>query len=218
MDMTLHFGKLRRTLAWGQKGWFLLVLEPEPIVGEVKWSFIAEMLQGNDSDLISIKIATLLRKLKLYKNNIRHRAFEQFPCLACVSSDLQDKDFALYGEYLENIHEDMQTRFSDLLGMDIPIWVSIPFEVNVAEINISLQESHIELQSDEIMRAKFKDRKYNIRKTNEVAAKYPFHWDKAQFYVIVFPTSYLVEAGFCRVSQMLSKTRNRLDIVKRDDL
>ncbi|KAK2706471.1 hypothetical protein QYM36_016497 [Artemia franciscana] len=133
----------------------------------------------------------------------RHRAFEQFPCLACVSSDLQDKDFALYGEYLENIHEDMQTRFSDLLGMDIPIWVSIPFEVNVAEINISLQESHIELQSDEIMRAKFKDRKYNIRKTNEVAAKYPFHWDKAQFYVIVFPTSYLVEAGFCRIKDII---------------
>jgi len=39
--MTWHFGKLRRTLAWGQKGWFMLVLEPEPIVCEVKWSFIA---------------------------------------------------------------------------------------------------------------------------------------------------------------------------------
>ena len=41
MNMTLHFGKLRRTLAWGQQGWSLLVLEPEPIVCEVKWSFIA---------------------------------------------------------------------------------------------------------------------------------------------------------------------------------
>ena len=41
MNMTLHFGKLRRTLAWCQKGWFLLVLEPEPIVCEVKRSCIA---------------------------------------------------------------------------------------------------------------------------------------------------------------------------------
>ena len=41
MNMTLHFGKLRRTLAWGQKGWLLLVLEPEPIVCEVKRSCIA---------------------------------------------------------------------------------------------------------------------------------------------------------------------------------
>ena len=41
MNMTLHFGKLRRTVAWGQKGWFLLVHEPEPMVFEVKWSYIA---------------------------------------------------------------------------------------------------------------------------------------------------------------------------------
>ena len=41
MNMTLHFGKLRRTLAWGQKGWFLLVHEPEPMVCEVKWSYVA---------------------------------------------------------------------------------------------------------------------------------------------------------------------------------
>ena len=109
-------------------------------------------------------------------------------------------------------------RFSDLLGMDIPIWISIPFKVNVAEIELSLQEPLIELQSDEIMRAKFKDGKYNIWKTNDVATKYPLLWDKAQFYVIAFPTSYLVEAGFSRVSQILSKARNRLDIVKRGDL
>ena len=41
MNVTLHFGKLRRTLAVGQKGWFLLVHEPEPMVCEVKWSYIA---------------------------------------------------------------------------------------------------------------------------------------------------------------------------------
>ncbi|KAK2715735.1 hypothetical protein QYM36_010341 [Artemia franciscana] len=109
-------------------------------------------------------------------------------------------------------------RFSDLLGMDISIWVSIPFKVNVAEIELSLQEPLIELQSDEIMRAKFKDGKYNIWKTNDVATKYPLLWDKAHFYVIAFPTSYLVEAGYSRVSQILSKARNRLDIVKRGNL
>ncbi|KAK2715087.1 hypothetical protein QYM36_009914 [Artemia franciscana] len=82
-----------------------------------------------------------------------------FPCLACVNSDLRDEDLAFYGEYLENIHEDMQTRVGDLLGMDIPIWVLIPFEANVAEIDISLQEPLNEMQSDEIMHAKFKDEK-----------------------------------------------------------
>ena len=41
MDTTLHFGNLRRTLSWGQKGRFLLVHEPEPMVCEVKWSYMS---------------------------------------------------------------------------------------------------------------------------------------------------------------------------------
>ncbi|XP_068220903.1 SCAN domain-containing protein 3-like [Palaemon carinicauda] len=177
-------------------------------------------LQGKDSDLISSRsaIVAFLRKLQLYKNNIRRRAFEQFPCLASVSSDLQDEDLALYGEYMEIMHTDMQNRFSDLLMMVIQTWVSIPFEVNVADIDISLQEPLIDLQSDEIMRAKFKDGKCNVWKTNDVATKYPLLWDRAQIYVIAFPTSYLVESGFSRVSQLLSKARNRLGIVKTGDL
>ncbi|KAK2707332.1 hypothetical protein QYM36_015124 [Artemia franciscana] len=74
-------------------------------------------------------------------------------------------------------------------------------KVNVAEIELSLQEPLIELQSDEITRAKSKDEKYNIWKTTDVATKYPLLWDKAH-----------------RISQILSKAHNRLDIVKRGDL
>ncbi|XP_068225710.1 general transcription factor II-I repeat domain-containing protein 2-like, partial [Palaemon carinicauda] len=128
-----------------------------------KLNYLHKKLQGKDFYLISSRsaIVAFLRKLQLYKNNFRRRAFEQFPCLASVSNDLQDDDLALYVEYMENMHKDMQNRFSDLLVMVIPTWVSIPFEVNVADIDISLQEPLIELQSDEIMRAKFNDGKYN---------------------------------------------------------
>ncbi|KAK2720842.1 hypothetical protein QYM36_004652, partial [Artemia franciscana] len=160
-----------------------------------KLDSLNKQLRGNDSNLISSKsaIAAFLRRLQLYKNNIWRRAFEQFRCLACVSSGLQDEDL-----------RPTQDGYTD--------WVSIHFEVNVAEIELSLQEPLIELQSDEITRAKSKDEKYNIWKTTVVATEYPLLWDKAQFYVIAFPTSYLVEAGFSRVSQMLSKAHNRLDI------
>ncbi|XP_068217841.1 zinc finger BED domain-containing protein 5-like [Palaemon carinicauda] len=147
-----------------------------------KLNSLNKQLQGKDSDLISSRstIVAFLRKLQLYKN-IRCRAFEQFPCLASVSSELQDDDLALYVEYMENMHKDMQIRFSDLLMTVIPTWVSIPFEVNVADIDISLQEPLIELQSDEIMRAKFKDGKCNVWKTNDVATKYPLLWDRQHF-------------------------------------
>ena len=37
-------------------------------------------------------------------------------------------------------------------------------------------------------------------------------------YIIAFPSTYLVECGFSCVNQLLTKYRNRLDIVKRGDL
>ena len=35
--------------------------------------------------------------------------------------------------------------------MDIPAWVKISFEVNVANVDVSLQETLIELQNDEVL-------------------------------------------------------------------
>ena len=87
------------------------------------------------------------------------------------------------------MHEDMKTLFSDLLMMDIPTLILIPFEVNMADIDIYLQEPLIELQSDEIMHEEFKDSKYIIWKTNDIPTKYPLLWDKVQLYVIAFRTS-----------------------------
>ena len=44
----------------------------------------------------------------------------------------------------------MQVWFKDLLEMNIPVWVLIPFEVNFADVVIELQKELVELQSDEI--------------------------------------------------------------------
>ena len=93
-----------------------------------------------------------------------------------------------------------------------------PFIVNATDVDVSLQETIIEMQSDEVLLAKFKNRNHDIWKTNDTAEKYPLLWQKAQLYVIAFPLSYLVESGFSHVSHLISKSRNRLNIVKRGDL
>ena len=128
--------------------------------------------------------------------------FEQFLCLASISSDVNDENLLFYFEYLENMQRNLV----------------IPFEVNVADVDVSLQETLLELQSGEALRTEFKDTESNIWKANDIATKYPLLWDKAQLYVIAFPSSYLVEAEFSRFFNLLSKVRNRLDIMKRGDL
>ena len=40
----------------------------------------------------------------------------------------------------------MKVRFKDLLELNNPVWVLIPFEVNVADVIIELQEELVELQ------------------------------------------------------------------------
>ena len=102
--------------------------------------------------------------------------------------------------------------------MTIPVWVLIPFEVDVADVVIGLQEELVELQCDEVARSLFKKGKHNIWTNSDTARKYPLLWEKAKLFVIAFPTSYLVESGFSRVCNLLTKNRSRLDIVERGDL
>ncbi|RUS72151.1 hypothetical protein EGW08_020093 [Elysia chlorotica] len=44
------------------------------------------------------------------------------------------------------------------------------------------------------------------------------HTEAVKIFIIAFPTSYLVERGFSVVSQILTKSRNRLNVVERGDL
>ena len=41
-------------------------------------------------------------------------------------------------------------------------WVTLGFEINVVDADICLQENLIELPSDEIFRARFKNGKHNV--------------------------------------------------------
>ncbi|XP_064118924.1 zinc finger MYM-type protein 6-like [Macrobrachium nipponense] len=57
---------------------------------------------------------------------IGRREFAQFPSLAVISTDLLDDDLACMLDHLKQLHNDMDTRFSDLLQMTVPHWLWIP--------------------------------------------------------------------------------------------
>ncbi|GFU09769.1 uncharacterized protein TNCV_1765771 [Trichonephila clavipes] len=48
--------------------------------------------------------------------------------------------------------------------------------------------------------------------------KYPYSTNTARKLLLPLPSSYLAECGFRVVNDLLSKKRNRLDIIKRGDL
>ncbi|XP_076058898.1 zinc finger BED domain-containing protein 5-like [Oratosquilla oratoria] len=87
-----------------------------------KLNVLNKELQGNDSTLFSCKeaITAFIGKLKLFWLNLGRREFAQFPSLASISTKLLDADLAVYVDHLNQLHNDMETRFSDLLQMTVP--------------------------------------------------------------------------------------------------
>lgn len=76
----------------------------------------------------------------------------------------------------KNLHDDRQARVSNLLKLNIPRCVTLPFEVNVSDLDIYLRRNLIKLQSDEIFPARFKEGKHNIWKSNDTAKIKDIHY------------------------------------------
>ena len=73
----------------------------------------------------------------------------------------------------------------------------------------------VELKGDEIFMKRQKD---NIFAFIEIMDKYPKLFQIIEKYIISFPSTWLVKAAFSAVTQIFTKSRNRLQIDKRGDL
>lgn len=185
-----------------------------------KLNVLNKQLQGKNCNLITAKgfIKSFMNKLKVFWMNIGRREFSQFPSLESLKVEIKDDDINIYVNHLKNLWNDMESRFCDILKMDIPEWVIDPFGINAVDMEITLQETIIELQNDCAAQIRFKNNRDEFWANYDLKNKYPHLWGKAQLFIVAFPTSYLVECGFSRVLLLLTKQRNRMDIVQRGDL
>ncbi|XP_076030400.1 protein FAM200C-like [Oratosquilla oratoria] len=87
-----------------------------------------------------------------------------------------------------------------------------------ADIFEKLNILNKQLQSGHTAKARFKHGFWNSWTSKEIAVNSPLLWEKVELYIFAFPTTYLEESGFSKVSQLLSKARNHLEIIKRGDL
>ncbi|XP_064122484.1 uncharacterized protein LOC135226707 [Macrobrachium nipponense] len=110
-----------------------------------------QLCEKNNEEFERLLLHTEVRwlskgKLKLFWLNLGRREFAQFPSLAVISTELLDDDLAVYVDHLKQLHNDMETRFSDLLQMTVPHWFVDPFIADASEVDVTQQESFIELQ------------------------------------------------------------------------
>lgn len=179
-------------------------------------------LQGQDVTLIKAKseISAFNAKLILYKRNIGRHELSQFPNLLELQEKekLSDSNILIFCNHLQLLHEDMQKRFEDLVNLNVPDWIINPY-INIESISDHLmEETIIELQNDVEMKPKFKNSFEDFWLQKKISERYPTLWAVVKKFLLCFPTSYLVEKGFSAVSRLLTKQRNKLNIVDRGDL
>lgn len=128
-----------------------------------------------------------------------------------------DDDILIYCQHLEALHIDFHNRFQDILTMKIPDWILDPF-LNTEESELHLEEELIEISSNSELKFKFKQGYQEFWLQKQIPILYPGLWAVVRKFLIAFPSSYLVERGFSAVASLLTKKRNRLQIVDRGDL
>ncbi|CAH1971884.1 unnamed protein product [Acanthoscelides obtectus] len=174
-----------------------------------KFNMVNLQLQGDSLNLIKTKsiLSAFLARVKLMKQNIGRGEFSQFPNLSQTSC--QEDDFSTYSVF--------ESRFEDILTMVIPPWIINPYG-DIEETNVIIQEELTELSTNEELKVQFKNGYQQFWLQNNIPVTYPVLWNIARKFLISFSSSYLVERGFSAVTNLLTKKRNRLDIISRGDL
>lgn len=184
-----------------------------------KMNILNLQLQGNNFSLIQAKnsISCFMSKIKLYKLNLGRKELSQFPSMKSIADTYTDDDFRSYCAHLQQLHEDFEIRFKDLIELNIPDWIRNPFACKPEDQKVYLQETLIELQCDQEEKMIFENQGLSEMWLH-CSFKFPLLWNEAELFILAFPTSYMVEKGFSSVSQILATSRNRLDVLQRGDL
>ncbi|KFD64667.1 hypothetical protein M514_07844 [Trichuris suis] len=128
-----------------------------------------------------------------------------------------DADVEVYREHLQALHDDFARRFEDILSIVIPEWVINPF-TNVEDEEISLQIELLDLQSNAEQNPRLAEGYQRFWLQKQIPVLYPTVWAVVKKWLICLPSSSLVERAFSVVTELITKNRNRLQLVKRGDL
>ncbi|XP_028440786.1 protein FAM200A-like [Perca flavescens] len=184
------------------------------LCGENDEAFQRLLLQGDALTLVHSKatICSFLAKLELYRHNLSKRQFNNFPQLAKVVDELTDNHLLRYADHLRAVKADMEIRFRDLEQLEVPEWVTEPFQTNASRSEAEIQETLIDLQNDEEAKATFRACGWRVLWAMH-GQRFPLLWKRICFLLLAFPTSYLVEQGFSQALHMQTKYRSRLNLV-----
>ncbi|XP_045779766.1 general transcription factor II-I repeat domain-containing protein 2-like [Maniola jurtina] len=171
------------------------------------------------------KIFAFEAKLQLYISELEARDFSNFPSVATLRSDVSIGD-SVYQDMVSFLKEylaEIQKRFNDVRNIrNCFILVENPWHFENGDIKLfsqlgfpkpQLLNEIIELKFDTQLKAHFiehREKQEYVEFWRNVPNNYKCLRDCAQFILTIFPSTYLCEASFSKMTFLKNKYRNRL--------
>ena len=114
-----------------------------------------KQLQGNNMTMVKCHnvITSFINKLELYKSNVSRCELRQSPNF--IQKQVSTKKPLRYSGHLQNLRRDYVERFADVINLEIPEWNICPCSCHLQQVPIELQESLIDLLSDDVVKSSF---------------------------------------------------------------
>ncbi len=172
-------------------------------------------MQGPNENILTStdKIIAFQNKLKVWKKYISRGNVEMFPLLYELRGATADMEVvAVIGVHLEILSNRLDNYFPSL-SVELYDWIRNPFtELSSNSLNMfRLQEEEelTELQSDRSLKLKFNEVSLDMFWLS-IKAEFPLVAAKVLSILLQFSTSYLCEQAFSCLTNIKSKSRNRL--------
>ena len=122
-------------------------------------------------------------------------------------------------DHLQSLRKDMTKRFKDINEMSPPSWIMDMAHFDVLseeDIDPIITGELFELKEDKVLMANIE--RNCLIEWLTVGSSYPLLFEKVVTFLLGFPATRLVEAGFSAVNDLFTKKRHQLQIEKRGDL
>ncbi len=178
-----------------------------------------KQLQGKNGDLVSCseKIKGFLRKAKFWKSQLQKQSLELFSNLKLTNPSQEILNDC--GKHLDGLILNLNERFQDILKIKYPLWYSDLDKYDYFEDSITkpdIIESLLDLKENKKLLNSVN--KEGINGYLNIIDTHSGVFAIFDPFIISFPTTWLVEAGFSVVLYVFSNRRSSLDINKRGNI
>ena len=87
-------------------------------------------------------------KFELYWRNFKNNQLSQFASLENLKLQISEGEGEVFSSHLEQLKDDIDKWFNDVFQLNVPNWIIDPFETDLFEVNIDLQEIFSDIQND----------------------------------------------------------------------